>query len=264
MLGETLSGVKKPQDMVLDLATMSLSTFNPLGKPGSIAQAISPTGLDPFVQILENKDFAGNPLGPEGYPGASKKANSELIWSNTPKGYQDIARFVNEFTGGSPAESGAIDLRPADYHLLAKFLTGSLGRFMSDATFGIKEAVEQGIEGPRDIPIIKELFSDPYDPIRSQKYHENIAGVYGARRLEQMYLKGPDRDLIKLQEVRSTRGSELRLYNQAQDVERQLKSLRTRLRVAQNQGDRAREKELRARMEKVQEGFNLAYSERVK
>ena len=100
MLGETLAGVRKPQDAGLDIAAMAMSSLSPLGKPGSLAQAIAPTAADPFVQILENKDFSGNPIGSEGYPGASTKANSELLWSTTPKGYQSIARFVNEMTGG--------------------------------------------------------------------------------------------------------------------------------------------------------------------
>lgn len=263
MLGETLAGVKKPQDAVLDIAAMTMTAFSPLGKPGSIAQAISPTGADPFVQILENKDFAGNPLGPEGFPGAGKKANSELIWNSTPKGYQSFARMVNELTGGSAVESGKLDFRPADYQVLVKFLTGSLGRFMSDATFGMKEAFEKGVEGPKDIPIVKELFSDPYDPMRSQKYHTNIAGIYGAHKLEKMYSEGPDKDLIKLQEVRKERRKELQMYAQAQDVEKQLKSLRIRLRAAQNREDRQRERDIKQKMETVQEQFNVRYQQKV-
>lgn len=263
LLGEMLSQVKTPQDGLLDIAAMTMTTFNPLGKPGSLAQAISPTGFDPFMQILENKNFAGNPIGPEGFPGASKKANSELIWNNTPKGYQSIARFVNEATGGSAVESGAIDLKPGDYQILVNFLTGSLGRFMADATFGVKEALDKDFEGMRDIPIVKEFFSDPYDPLKSQKYHTNVAGIYGAHKLEQLYSKGPDRDLIKLQEVRKNRGKELQMYSQAQDVERQLKSLRVRLRVAQNRGDAAKEKELRDRIGKIQERFNNVYQQKM-
>jgi hypothetical protein len=263
LLGEMLSGVKKPQDGLLDIAAMVTTTFNPLGKPGSLAQAISPTGFDPFMQIIENKNFAGNPIGPEGFPGASKKANSELMWSSTPQGYQSFARFVNEATGGSAVESGAIDLKPGDYQILVNFLTGSLGRFMSDATFGVKEALDKDFEGMRDIPVVKEFFSDPYDPLKSQKYHTNIAGIYGAHKLEQMYIKGPERDLIKLQEVRENRGKELRMYSQAQDVERQLKSLRVRLRTAQNRGDTAREKELRDKIGKIQERFNNVYQQRM-
>jgi hypothetical protein len=134
---------------------------------------------------------------------------------------------------------------------------------MSDATFGVKEALDKGIEGPRDIPVIKEIFSDPYDPLKSQKYHTNIAGIYGAHKLEQMYLRGPDRDLIKLQEVRKDRGEELRMYSQAQDVERQLKSLRVRLKAAQNREDREREKEIRDRIGKIQERFNERYQQRM-
>jgi hypothetical protein len=263
MFGETLAGVRKPQNMILDLAALTAVTFNPLGKPGSIAQAISPTAADPFVQILENKDFAGNPIGPEGFPGAGSKANSELLWSSTPKGYQSVARFVNELTGGSAVESGAIDLRPGDYQLLAKFLTGSLGRFLSDATFGLQENLEKGIEGPKEIPIVKEFFSEPYNPMRSQTYHTNIAAVYGAHKLEKMYRDGPERDLVKLQEVRQARSKDLRMYSQAQDVERQIKSLRVRIRAAENRKDDARVKELRGRIEAVQERFNAAYKQRV-
>ena len=264
LLGEMLSQVKTPQDGLLDIAAMVTTTFNPLGKPGSLAQAISPTGFDPFMQIIENKNFAGNPIGPEGFPGTSKKANSELMWSSTPPGYQSFARFVNEATGGSAVESGAIDLRPGDYQILVNFLTGSLGRFMADATFGVKEALDKDFEGMRDIPVAKEFFSDPYDPLKSQKYHTNIAGIYGAHKLEQMYIKGPERDLIKLQEVRENRGKELQMYSQAQDVERQLKSLRVRLRAAQNQGDTAREKELRDKIGKIQERFNNVYRQKMR
>lgn len=263
LIGEMFSGVKEPQDALLDMAAMTATTFNPLGKPGSIAQAIAPTAADPFIQILENKDFAGNPIGPEGYPGASKKANSELLWSSTPKGYQSIARFVNEVTGGSATESGGIDLKPGDYQLLAKFLTGSMGRFLTDSTFGFAEDVKKGVEGPKDIPVIREFFSDPYDPLMVQKYHTNIASIYGAHHLERMYKEGPDRDLIKLQEVRSERGEELRMYSQAQDVERQLKSLRVRLKAAQGRDDVGREKQLKERMAQVQEQFNAAYRQRV-
>jgi hypothetical protein len=263
LLGEMLAGVKKPQDAVLDIASMTATTFSPLGKPGSIAQAISPTAGDPFVQILENKDFAGNPLGPEGFPGAGSKANSELIWNKTPPGFQSIARTVNEFTGGSAVESGLIDLRPADYQVLAKFLTGSLGRFLSDATFGLKEGLDKGIEGPKDIPVIKELFADPYNPMRSQQYHENIASVYAAHKLEKMYRQGPEKDLVKLHEVRTERDKELRMYNQAADIERQIKSLRVRIRAAQNRKDDARVRELRTRIKEIQEKFNRSFERQV-
>jgi hypothetical protein len=259
MFGEALAGVRKPQDMVLDLAALTATTFNPLGKPGSIAQAIAPTAADPFVQILENKDFAGNPIGPEGIPGAASKANSELLWNSTPKGYQSVARFVNELTGGSAVESGAIDLRPGDYQVLAKFLTGSLGRFLSEATFGLKENLKEGIEGPKEIPVVKEFFTDPYNPLRSQTYHTNIASVYGAHKLESMYREGTERDLVKLHEVRKERSKDLRMYNQAQDVERQIKSLRVRIRAAESRNDSARVKALRGRIEEIQERFNNAY-----
>jgi len=56
----------------------------------------------------------------------------------------------------------------------------------------------------------------------------------------------------------------LRMYAQAQDVERQLKSLRVKLRAAQNREDTGREKELKERMNKVQEQFNKKFEQNVK
>jgi len=67
-----------------------------------------------------------------------------------------------------------------------------------------------------------------------------------------------------LQEVREKRGNELRMYAQAQDVEKQLKSLRVKLRAAQNREDTGREKELKERMNKVQEQFNKMFEQKVK
>lgn len=257
-IGEMQAGITKPQDSMLDLAAMTLSTLSPVSG-GSFLQRLAPTAADPFVQIAENKDFSGNPIGPEGYPGAGSKANSELLWSNTPKGYQEFARMVNRATGGDEVTSGKLDLRPGDYQVLARFLTGSLGRFLSDSTFGFKDAINRGIEGPKDIPVVRELFSDPYNPMRSEKYHNNIASVYGAHKLENMYKAGPDRDLVKLHEVRTEKRIELSMYNQAKDVEKQIKSLRTQIRVAENRGDTERVKVLKDRMGQVQERFNESF-----
>lgn len=257
-IGEMQAGVIKPQDAMLDLAAMTLSTLSPVSG-GSFLQRIAPTVADPFVQIAENKDFSGNPIGPEGYPGAGSKANSELLWNSTPRGYQEFARMINRATGGDEVTSGKLDLRPGDYQVLARFLTGSLGRFLSDSTFGFKDAINRGIEGPKDIPVVRELFSDPYNPMRSEKYHNNIASVYGAHKLENMYRAGPDRDLVKLHEVRTEKRVELSMFNQAKDVEKQIKSLRTQIRVAENRGDTERVKVLKDRMGQVQERFNKSF-----
>jgi len=264
MLGETLAGVRKPQDMLLDLSAMTMTTFNPVGS-ASLAQAISPTAMDPFVQILENKDFAGNPLAPESYPGVGKRPNAELAWSSTPEGYKWLAEYVNEATGGSPVESGIVDLRPADYKVLVNFLTGSLGRFLTDTTLGVK-GVTQGeleLEGPKDLPLVGGLFADPSNPMRSEKYHTRVAAAYGAAKLEKLYKEGPERDLIKLMEVRRERAGDLRIYRYAQDVERQIKEIRKKVKRAEGRGDERTMEVLRGRIDRLKEQFNRSYEVRV-
>jgi 8-oxo-dGTP pyrophosphatase MutT (NUDIX family) len=264
MLGETLAGVRKPQDMLLDLSAMTMTTFNPVGS-ASLAQAISPTAMDPFVQILENKDFAGNPLAPEAYPGVGKRPNAELAWGSTPEGYKWLAEYVNEATGGSPVESGIVDLRPADYKVLVNFLTGSLGRFLTDTTLGIKGAAqgELELEGPKDLPLVGGLFADPSNPMRSEKYHTRVAAAYGAAKLEKLYKEGPERDMVKLMEVRRERAGDLRIYRYAQDVERQIKEIRKKVKRAEGRGDERTMEVLRGRIDRLKEQFNRSYEVRV-
>lgn len=85
MLSEATNGITKPQDIALDSIGLMINTFNPI-QSGSVAQAVSPTAFDPFMQIIEGKDFIGNPLGPTGYPGASKRPDAYLAWDSTPEG----------------------------------------------------------------------------------------------------------------------------------------------------------------------------------
>jgi hypothetical protein len=134
MLGEVGAGVLKPQDAILDAIALTASAMDPvgglkaLGGEGTLGQAISPTAFDPFMQIIENRDFMGNPLGPDGYPGASKRPDAYLAWDSTPEGFKSVAQFMNEVTGGSPVESGKVDLRPSSYKVLWDTIWGGVGR----------------------------------------------------------------------------------------------------------------------------------------
>jgi hypothetical protein len=56
--------------------------FNPL-QSATIAQTMSPTVFDPFVQVAENKTWSGSPLMPENSPFARvKKPDSQLYWAS--------------------------------------------------------------------------------------------------------------------------------------------------------------------------------------
>jgi len=263
LLSEVFSGITKPQDAALDSIGLMFNTMNPI-QSGSAAQAVSPTAFDPIMQIIENKNFVGNPLGPEGYPGASKRPDAYLAWRKTPEGYKSLAKFMNEVTGGNAVESGAIDLRPSTYEVLANTMLGSLGRFVEDAvnsgwtgTFG-KDPFKV-----TDIPVLKPFTATPTSALAVSLYNDRVSKILVADKLVKTLSSGPDKNLVELRKVQSDRASLLRMVPNAKDVERQIKDLRKSLRLAESRGDSRTEKRLQDRILQLQQRFNQSYARRV-
>jgi hypothetical protein len=267
LASEATSGVTKAQDAALDLTGVLLTTFNPIAGE-TLPQKVSPTAFDPFMQVIENRDHFGNPLGPTGYPGASKRPDAYLAWGNTPELAKDIAQWANEFTGGSAAESGLVDLRPSTLELAANTVGGSLGRFIKNAadTVGVAIDPDEKLfedDGLKNVPILRQFGTQPSNSVKTGLYHDRVAKVYAADKLTRVYSSGPEKDLEKLREVKRERAGELRMVNQAKDVERQLREIRGKVRRAQARGDLTTEKVLKDRMERLMEQFNSSYARRV-
>ncbi len=264
MLGEVKDGVLKPQDAVLDSMGLVFNSMNPISG-GTIAQAVAPTAADPFMQILENQNFVGNPLGPDGYPGASTRPDAYLAWDSTPGIYKHAAEFVNDVSGGSPVESGKMDFRPSSYKVLTDFALGSLGRTILDmGKLGATPFMDDmDFEGPEKVPGLKIFLSAPSDSTAISLYHDRVAKVLGAKRLTKMYSEGIDRDPGKLAEVQRDRAAVLRLIPQVEDTERQIKSLRKTLRAARARKDSRTEEMLRDRIVQLQKRFNQSYRRRI-
>jgi hypothetical protein len=56
-----ITGAKSLGDKALDVTSLVLDSFNPLGS-GSLLQIVSPTAFDPLAAIQSNKDAFGRPL----------------------------------------------------------------------------------------------------------------------------------------------------------------------------------------------------------
>lgn len=264
MLGEYAGGQRDIPSIFADTAGNMVDAFNPLGGTATTpAQMLAPTALDPLMQILENKDFAGNPLGPEGFPGAGKRPDAFMAWDTMPEGYKAAARWINDLTGGTPAESGRVDLRPSTYKVLADMLMGSSGRFIQQV-FSLPVDVFEGKElTQRTFPLARQFTSVATDPMESQLYHERLARTYGAHQTELRYRSGPDRDFAALNELRTTRSGELRMYDFAKDVERQISSLRKQMNLAVTRGDEKGAEAIKARMDLARQRFNQTWVRRV-
>ncbi|MCP3672277.1 MAG: hypothetical protein GY814_17960, partial [Gammaproteobacteria bacterium] len=262
MIGELAAGKRDVASVPVDMGLSLMNTFNPMAS-ASLMQSLSPTILDPFVQAVENKNFAGNPIKPTSFPGAAALPESQLYWGSTPAAYIGLAQTLNALTGGDVAKSGFVDISPGVIHNFVNFFTAGVGKAagqiydlgsipISDKEFEIK-----------DVPILSTYATAPGKQVDVQLYHDRVAQVLRAQKAVDLYGKGKTRDIEKQRESRTKYAKELRLVNHVKDVERQLKSLRTRMRAAQGRKDTKRVKDLKSRLTSIQQKFNKTYEQRM-
>ena len=263
MMSEAARGVKDVTEIPADTVGLMLNTFNPIGSSDTTGlQMASPTAFDPLVQIAENVDAFGRPLGPTQFPGQEHQPDSQMAWLSTPPRYKWLAREMNQLTGGSAAEKGLVDWRPSTFKVLADTLMGGGGRFVEQMGTSAVSTAQGKPPAAEKWPMLKPFLFDPADPIEAGLYHERQAKIAQAAKAERVFKSGPERDLMELQRVRREYAGELRMKKTADDVARQIKDLRKQLRQAQSNGQENRVDVLKKRIEQAQQRFNKTWNSR--
>ena len=126
-----MQGRAEPEEIVGSLiGGVMESSVNLFGQSPNLSQLVSPTFLDPFVQIMTEKDWTGRDLYRKDFGQAGSNAHAGL--ERTPAAYRGIAQGINTLTGGDEVESGMIDPHPETLKLLTDFFAGSLvGQLLS-------------------------------------------------------------------------------------------------------------------------------------
>ncbi len=88
----------------VDLASVFFDAFSPVGQAGSALQLAAPTGVDPFIQGAENRNFAGNPLRREQHPFGVPKPEYQMGFRSTSAPARGLAETLNELSGGNAGE----------------------------------------------------------------------------------------------------------------------------------------------------------------
>ena len=160
----------------------AIDAFNPLGGTESFANFASPTVIDPFMDLIENEDFAQKPVYKEGSPFGTPQPSSQLYWSTTSPFFKDFAQWLNEFTGGSPARPGFIDASPDALEFLFGYFTGGVGRFAERVgRFGVGIATDPAEvfseEGMRSIPFVRRIFGSVSSREDTETYIEGRENI---------------------------------------------------------------------------------------
>lgn len=206
----------------------AVDVLNPIGSGDTFLDpnTVSPTILDPIVDLLSNEDFSGKPIYKEalGFDRTPDPA-SQRYWSTTSPSAVWIAKNLNSLFGGNEVRPGPLDVSPDVIQFWFEFLTGGVGRFVqqsgeSIASVGTGDFGEGFIE---NFPVLNRV-------VRTVSEREDMSS----------YIEGAERVLTAEAELKRARevgdqqwaqrtiqryGAELRVVGQIRSAETALRRL---------------------------------------
>lgn len=222
-----MTGGDKLGKRTADLFGSVLDAFNPLGSSGMSMQLIAPTILDIPAAIAENKDAFGRPIAREDRvtkptPGLTRSRESASAGSKA------LAEFLNNISGGTPYQKGAIS-PTAD---TLDFIAGQLGGGVAREVMKVGEAARMTATGEEipsyKVPLASRFFGETGSAAAaSNEFYNNMARLsgYGEE------IKGRRKNhedvrefLAEHPEARLWKSSES-AYNQVSNLNRQKKKL---------------------------------------
>jgi len=163
-LGSEILGIAmgkvKTSDAIKDVAMNMLTSHNPLGGSEEVLQVISPTAADPLVQLYTNKNNFGSPIVKEQKYGTKKPA-SQSYFKNTNEFSIMATNWLNDVSGGSKAESGAIDISPNRIDWTAQTIGGGLANFVKNNILRFStEITNKDMDGAvKDAPVLGRFYT---------------------------------------------------------------------------------------------------------
>jgi len=169
-MGNLLSDVLHGADIAkaaISLASSFLENFAVMGNPMKETDAgfeldlyqVAPTFIKTATGPSINEDSMGRQIMPTKFSDAVPDSQT---MTRAVRGtlYQDIAEFLNESTGGSKYEPGALDVSPNTLKYWVTSLTGGAGRFVSDMVTGIEGAAQGVAPDPEAIPVARRFYRE--------------------------------------------------------------------------------------------------------
>jgi len=138
-----------------------VDALNPLGG-SSFLSAISPTLIDPFVDIAANRSFSGAPIHPQPEKWNAGIPKAQQAFTTTSPTASHFAQWMQSHTG--------IDMYPGDLEYAIKTMVGGLGK-TSGNVVGWLDNLRTGKETKiSDVPLVRAFVSSNWD--ESQRYYQ--------------------------------------------------------------------------------------------
>ena len=218
-----IRGVSKPGEAAGRVLLATLEAFNPMGSAGSFLQYASPTLLDPAVQIMENRNWFGGRISPKKFD--DREPDSQLYFDSAPTWAKEVARIMNEKSGGNIGRPGWADFSPETIEHWAEFAGGGTAKFFFNSIATAERFVDGEEWLPEKTPLVRRVYGRQDSVVsRKREFYDAWADVDQAHYEVKALAKDGDREALKA--ARETYAPELRAYNAMKGARKQLKSLR--------------------------------------
>jgi len=254
MLGAAMWGGKPKSEAVGSVTSAIWNSFSPVTE-NTFLQALSPTLIDPAVQIGENKTFFGGPIYPSENPFGLARPDSEKYFHSVTNISKGAAKWVNEFTGGDAVKEGKVSVSPETLDHLYMAYLGGLARLGKRITQVVSKPSE---DLPwRDVPFVRRFYGEPWDGAITGDFYDNLEEIQRIDARVKLHRElGASR---KAMEIRKDGRGALSLMDAGKAARKQATKLR---KAARAEEDPERRRSLEERLRLLMSRFNKKYLDR--
>jgi len=247
-----MNGGKNVGRKAVNLTSVLMDAFNPIGNAGLSMQSLSPTMLDPIAAIIENKDTFGRPIAREDRatnptPGYTRARETASYLG------KELSYFLNLASGGTKYQKGLVSPTPDQIDFLFGQATGGIGREISKTEQAVTAAVT-GEELPTyKVPLVGKFYGDVNSQAaQANRFYDNITRMANYEN----EIKGRQKDRARTTDFLRDH-PEARLWQQANRLENEVSKInREKKNLLEKNAPAARIKQLEDRKTRVMTQFN--------
>lgn len=158
-------------ETTVDISKYIFSAYSPVGG-GSLAQTLSPTILDPFVQLGENQNAFGTDIYKKTDANAIEP-QSQSHFSTTDPIYVALSDKLHKFTGGTGAKSGLIEIPPDVIPWAIQTAVGGAGKTLTQTVDALGNTLRLEPTEVKKIPVLYRFYTTGND----KNYRANVIGL---------------------------------------------------------------------------------------
>lgn len=193
LFAQALKHPESHDQMAIEMADLTMQHFSPIGNPfaggtNDMAGVVNllPTAPKPFAQAAFNRSSFGGPLYPN-YPYDDTVPDSEKAWRTTKgSGYDRLAKWLNDISGGDAAQEGGISVSPESIKLGVSTVGGGVGRLITDLV-SLPVNLASGDTTAKDYPLVKSVFGQITEDEYMRRFHEQAKKAKEAYRIFKNY-----------------------------------------------------------------------------